>query len=199
MIMQRIHLLTFTLFLNSIFLVAQETPQKPNIVHGNIPEKFDYVITESNNYQEYKVVKKNWLYTLKKQVTDSILVQKNEIISLHKTIVSQQEKNNSLSNKITALNNTITQINTDKENINFVGTDVKKASFKNIFWGISSVLTLLLIFFAYRFNNSNRITKETKAQLADIEKEFENHRRAALEREQKVMRKLQDELNKNKV
>ena len=34
--------------------------------------------------------------------------------------------------------------------------------------------------------------------LAETEEEFEAHRKRALEREQKVMRKLQDEINKQK-
>lgn len=196
--MKRIHLLAFALLLNSVFVFGQETKSKPNLTTGNITEKFDFVITESNNYQEFKVVKRAWLHTLKQQVIDSIKIQKTEINSLNKTIVSQQDTTKSLNTKITELNNTISQINSDKENINFIGMDIKKESFKSIFWGITSGLALLLIFFIYKFNNSNSVTKQTKTQLADIEKEFEDHRRSALEREQKVMRKLQDELNKNK-
>jgi hypothetical protein len=42
------------------------------------------------------------------------------------------------------------------------------------------------------------VTKEAKRKLEDIETEFEDHRRIALEREQKVRRQLQDEINKNK-
>ncbi|MFD0962849.1 tRNA (guanine-N1)-methyltransferase [Pseudofulvibacter geojedonensis] len=196
--MKRIYLLAFALLLNSIFVFAQKTESKNNLTTGNITEKFNYVINESNNYQEFKVVKRSWLHTLKQQVTDSIKVQKAEINSLNNTIASQQEKNTSLNSKINELNTTITQINSDKENINFIGMDIKKESFKSVFWSITSALALLLMFFIYKFNNSNSVTKQTKAQLADIEKEFEDHRRSALEREQKVMRKLQDELNKNK-
>ena len=50
----------------------------------------------------------------------------------------------------------------------------------------------------YKFKNSNVITKEAKKTLEETEEEFQEHRRVALEREQKIMRKLQDELNKQK-
>ncbi|MCB0431897.1 MAG: tRNA (guanine-N1)-methyltransferase, partial [Mangrovimonas sp.] len=65
-------------------------------------------------------------------------------------------------------------------------------------WGIIGILLALLGFFIYKFKNSNTITKESKKALADIELEFEEHRKVALEREQKVRRQLQDELNKQK-
>ncbi|MEM9868666.1 MAG: tRNA (guanine-N1)-methyltransferase, partial [Bacteroidota bacterium] len=65
-------------------------------------------------------------------------------------------------------------------------------------WGIIAILTLLLFLFIYKFRNSNFLTQQAKTALADLEKEYEDHRRRALEREQKISRRLQDELNKQK-
>jgi hypothetical protein len=187
-----------TLFIGLSSSFSQEEDNKLSLTNSTVNEKFDYVITKSNSYQEFKVVKKTWLHTLKKQVIDSVNKQKSEIITLSETIGSQKTNVVSLEKKITELNNTIAQISTDKENISFLGTDLKKGDFKNIFWAIISVLTLLLAFFIYQFKNSNSTTQAIKKQLSDIEKDFEEHRKVALEREQKVMRKLQDELNKNR-
>lgn len=184
------------LFIGTSNSFSQETESKLSLTNSSVNEKFDYVITKSNNYQEFKVVKRNWLHTLKKQVLDSVNKQKTEIIALAKIIDSQKATTATLEAKITELNNTITQINTDKEHISFLGTDLQKDDFKNLFWAIISILTILLAFFIFQFKNSNSITQSAKKQLLDIEKEFEEHRKVALEREQKVMRKLQDELNK---
>lgn len=177
---------------------SQEEDNKLSLTSSNINEKFDYVITKSNNYQEFKVVKKAWLQTLKSQVLDSVNNQKTEIQKLKKTIGSQNANTTSLGLQIVDLNKTITQISTDKEHITFLGTDFKKDGFKNLFWAIIAILSILLAFFIYQFKNSNSVTQSVKTQLSDIEKEFEEHRKIALEREQKVMRKLQDELNKNR-
>jgi hypothetical protein len=65
-------------------------------------------------------------------------------------------------------------------------------------WSIIGALLALLIFFVYKFNNSNVVTKEAKLALSEMEEEFEEHRKVALEREQKVRRQLQDEINKQK-
>ena len=63
-------------------------------------------------------------------------------------------------------------------------------------WSIIAALIALLAIFIFRFKNSNIVTKATKNALAELENEFKEHRRIALEREQKVRRELQDELNK---
>ena len=75
---------------------------------------------------------------------------------------------------------------------------MSKTSYSLIMWLLIIVLLALLILFIYKFNNSNSVTRIAKNNLADIEEEFEEHRRYALEREQKVRRQLQDELNKQK-
>jgi hypothetical protein len=55
-----------------------------------------------------------------------------------------------------------------------------------------------LAFFIYKFRSSNTLTQQAKSALADLEEEYEQHRRRALEREQKISRELHDERNKNK-
>ena len=75
---------------------------------------------------------------------------------------------------------------------------MSKPTYKLIVWSFVGVLIVLLSFFIFKFKNSNVLTLEAKKALAEMEEEFENHRRRALEREQKVMRKLQDEINKQR-
>lgn len=197
-VMKQFFFFLTTLFIGVFSCFSQEEENKLSLTNSTVNEKFDYVLTQSNSYQEFKVVKKTWLQTLKKQVLDSVDKQKTEIKTLTKTIETQKGNIITLDAKIVELNNSISQISTDKENISFLGADLKKADFKNLFWVIIAILTILLGFFIYRFKNSNSVTQLVKTQLADIEKEFDEHRKVALEREQKVMRKLQDELNKNK-
>ncbi|MBA3985441.1 MAG: hypothetical protein H0X63_02440, partial [Flavobacteriales bacterium] len=48
----------------SFILTAQET--------NTLPEQFDNIVNNSNSYQDFKVVKKTSLETLKRSVVDSI-------------------------------------------------------------------------------------------------------------------------------
>ena len=86
----------------------------------------------------------------------------------------------------------------EKDSISFFGAALTKGSYNTIIWGIIGVLLALLGFFIFKFKNSNTITLQAQKALSETEAEFEDHRRRALEREQKVMRKLQDEINKQR-
>jgi hypothetical protein len=59
-------------------------------------------------------------------------------------------------------------------------------------------LIVSLLFFIFQFKQSNAITIESKLALKESEKEFDIYKVKALEREQRAMRRLQDELNKRK-
>ena len=78
----------------------------------------------------------------------------------------------------------------------FLGMQMSKAGYSTLLWSIIAGLVAFLAFFIFRFKNSNIVTKETKSALAERENEFKEHRRVALEREQKVKRELQDMINK---
>ena len=78
------------------------------------------------------------------------------------------------------------------------GMQMSKANYNVLMWSIIGGLFALLLFFIFKFKNSNSITRNTKKSLSEIEEEFEQHRKIALEREQKVRRQLQDEINKHK-
>lgn len=177
---------------------SQSTTKKQSLKNNTVSEKFNYIYKKSNGYKEYKVVKKAWLHTLKKQVLDSIQVQKKEINNLSVVIENQNLKNQELNNTINGLNNTINTLNNEKDHVLFLGMGLKKGVFKTLFWSILFVVTALLLFFIYQFKRSNSITSIATKQLTELESEFETHRKNALEREQKVRRKLQDELNKNR-
>ena len=82
--------------------------------------------------------------------------------------------------------------------MSLLGMQMTKTGYNILLWSIIGGLLVLLLLFIFKFKNSNVITRNAKLALAETEEEFEAHRKRALEREQKVMRRLQDEINKQK-
>ena len=84
------------------------------------------------------------------------------------------------------------------DNISLFGLLLNKTTYNSILWGLIGVLLISLLFFIYKFKNSNVLTNEAKASLVDVEQEFEQFRKKTLEKEQKLRRQLQDEINKQR-
>ncbi|MFK5957773.1 MAG: hypothetical protein QM495_02770 [Lutibacter sp.] len=165
---------------------------------GSVKNQFDYLIKKSNRYQQYKVVEINWLSKLKSNVSDSLTTSKNEILANYKTINTQQKAIDSLKTVLNNFQGEIDTLTSEKQSISIFGIQIGKTTFKTIVFSIIAILILLLVVFITKFKQSYGIIKQTKLNLKETEDEFESHRKKALEREQKVRRQLQDELNKHK-
>lgn len=191
------HLL-LTLSLLFIISNVQSQTTKKFIDSGSVNNQFENLIKNSNKYQDYKVVKLNWLLKLKSNINDSIIASKEEILNATTTINNQKQIIDSLKTSLSTTKNEITTLKTRITTITFLGIDFEKGLFKTIMLSIVGGLVLFLLFFISKFKQSISITKQTKSNLKEVEDEYEEHRKKALEREQKVMRRLQDELNKQK-
>jgi len=196
--------LIFTLLLILIISVPsiaqdeqKETP-KPSLNNGTIESQFDYLYRKSSSYQEYKVVKKTFYYKIKANVMDSLGSLKKELNDTKIVVETQNVEINKLKSDLKITNDNLTGVTKEKDSIKFLGMPMTKTAYNSLLWTIILGLVTLLVFFIFRFKTSNSITKLAKSQLVDTENEFDAYKVTALEREQKVRRELQDELNKKK-
>ncbi|MEZ4874718.1 MAG: tRNA (guanine-N1)-methyltransferase [Flavobacteriaceae bacterium] len=164
----------------------------------SLEDQFTDVIDKSNRYEDYKVVKIYKLNELRKNVIDSIAKLENEVDQLQATVSTKQSSIDSLTQKITTTAEALALSQKKEDGISFFGSIIKKSTYQTIMWSIIGLLILTALFFLYKFKNSNAITREANKKLMDTETEYEDHRRMALEREQQLRRKLQDEINKQK-
>ena len=181
-----------------VSLTSFSQATKKFIDSGAISEQFDNLYENSNNYQDYKVVKKNWLVKLKSNVSDSLSTSKRDLSNSFLKLKKQQATIDSLQSVQSISKETISNLNAQTDSITFLGIQFNKDIFKTIIISVVSVLTLLLVFFIAKSKRSYALINEVKSNLKETEEEYENHRKTALEREQKVRRQLQDELNKQK-
>ena len=196
----RKYLLACLFFLMATSLIysqeEQDNTPKPSLDNGTIESQFDYLYRKSSSYQEYKVVKQTFYYKIKNNVLDSLKVLKNELASTKQLVETQNIEVNELKGALKTTNDNLTNVTMEKDNIKLLGIPLTKSSYNTILWSIITGLVLFLLFFIYRFKNSNSVTKQANKSLAEIEEEFFAFKTIALEREQKVRRELQDEINK---
>ncbi|RED38573.1 hypothetical protein DFQ10_11079 [Winogradskyella eximia] len=175
-----------------------EPDDKLSLNSGTIDNQFEFVIRRSNSWQDYKTVKKTWLYALKAHTLDSLKAVHKDLADTQAIVKTQAGEIESLKSSLSNTESTLNATNDEKDNISLFGIQTSKASYKILMWSIIGGLFALLLLFIYKFKGSNSATRDAKRKLDEVETEFEEHRRNALEREQKVRRQLQDELNKQK-
>ena len=194
--------LTFILVLsyNSIYAKDNDTQ---SLNEGSINDQFEFILRKSGNFkgtngQQYEAVSRSMFLTLQAHTIDSLKTLQSKLDTSNNTIQTQQKEINDLKSNLSSTQSTLDATNSEKNNMSLLGLQMSKTSYNILMWTIIGGLLTLLLIFIFKFKNSNSVTKAAKKALAETEEEFEEHRRSALEREQKVRRQLQDELNKQK-
>lgn len=177
------------------FNITQAQPAKPSqdqVFEGTIEEQFDVLLKNSFPYENFKNVR-DYLPRFKKNTLDSLNALQEQIEVQGKTIGNQDANIDSLKLELGNTKEIIAQ----RDSISFLGMSIEKGTYNIIVWSIIIVLAILLFFFIQRYKSNIQTAKESKDAADEIREEYEQHRKKAMEREQKLKRDLQDELNKS--
>ena len=193
---------TIILVMSSNFICAQDN-ETQSLNEGSINDQFEYVLRKSGNFkgttgQQYEAVNRNMFLTLQSHTIDSLNILQTKLDNIRNTVEAQQKEIDDLKTNLSSTKSTLDATNKEKNNMSLLGLSMSKTGYNILMWTIIAGLLTLLLIFIFKFKNSNAVTKTAKKTLVETEEEFEEHRRSALEREQKVRRQLQDELNKQK-
>ncbi len=177
-----------------------DTTSEPSLDGGTINSQFDYLYQKSGNYQadgkRYEVVRTINLDKLRQNVTDTLKAANKKAAELQGIINTQEATISSLNQKLEETSKSLLSVSEEKDSISLLGIQVSKATYNVTLWTMILALLFLLFLFIFKFRQSNVLTQEAKANLSELESEYEDHRRRALEREQRISRQLQDEINK---
>jgi len=214
--MKTISLFSFIILFLVSLVNAQVTP-KPAPGAGTDPRKntlqqqYNSLKYRSSTHQEfnqdYKVVKLRSLDALWKNVEDTLKARElkvkqarkgieQELVQAKKSLQEQEAQLQALKQENIQKEQEVQKSAHNVANISFLGIDMNKTTFVILSWGIIVVLLVILGVLFYLYKNSKYVTDEKVKAYNDIEQEFKNHKQTARDKELKVKRELQTEMNR---
>jgi len=196
---QKMKSLFFTLFL--LFIQYTSFSQENNnvvIEDKTLEGQFDKIYRISTSYQTYKVISKDKFQELKNNVLDSIKASNKDLKEQKVFLKNERDNVAKLNAELNKTKEDLKKAQEKENSISLFGFQISKVTYNLILWLIIISLALALVFFVFKFSKSNILTKKAKEDLEDVEQEFEVQRKKSLEREQKLRRQLQDEINKQR-
>jgi len=186
------YILLSTSFFIQGTLCAQETP----LDEGNIPEQFDYAIEESSIYEEYRVVPIAWLNKIKSNMIDSLENFNAQIEEREGRIDSLNEEIEALNQEVEKMQEERDQAISSKNSVTFLGNEIPKKRYNSIMWGLVAVLAAAGLIIFFLFKRSQIVTRQIRERHEELQKEFDAHKKRALEKEKTMARQHLNELNK---
>jgi ATP-dependent Zn protease len=180
--------------ITSFTAFTQETIEEDSSIEG----QFNRIYRISTTYQTYKVIDNEKYVNLKSNVLDSLRKSKKLISEKENLLKTEREYIEELNLSLDKTKLDL-EITLQKENsVSFFGAQLNKTTYNIILWFVIILLFVGLGFFVFKFSRSNILTNEAQSHLLDVEREFENHKKKSIEKEQKLRRQLQDEINKHR-
>lgn len=178
--------------ISSLAYAQDGEEDKGSLTSGTIDSQFDYIYNVSNNFQEYKVVKRTNLDQLKTNILDSMRSMRGEVGDLKLLIVSEKDSIKNLKSTLTTAEAEKQEAIAQKDNFSFLGIAVHKAVYSSFMWILVAVLAGALAIFSFQYFSSFKRIKKAQKDLAEVQEEFDSHRKNMLERERKLKRELVD-------
>jgi hypothetical protein len=161
----------------------------PEILYkGNLSDQMLFIENRTTIYQDYRAIREDMFQLIRKNAVDSLSKAK-------KMIIESTDRNNSLALEIDSLENILNltkedlgNMTTTKNAISILGISMNKTVYNSIMWIIIAALVFLLTTGYLAFKRNFVITRNVKAELSGLKKEFDEYRnKTRLDREKMSM------------
>ncbi len=192
-----VYLSTIVLFLSLTITTGNLYSQaEMSAAPQSLSEQFQEMKDKSETYNEYKVIKAYKLNTFWKNVSDSLSTVRSELSNAHQEITSLKSEITSLKSELAETRELLASSENKNDSIAFLGADINKTVYNLILWGIILGLAALAGSLYYAFKSSHRVTRRAKKDYEKMHADFENYRKLSQEKQIKLKRELQTEINK---
>jgi hypothetical protein len=187
----------YVVFSISFFTALCAEAQRQEVGHSTLDQYYSTLKTKSGTYQVYKVINERELEDFWRTVQDSIRnlkVQQRRVVEQMTALKAElKESQNQLKEKNASMEGVVF----DSHHINVLGVSFAKTTFITLF--VILTLTLIIgavaVLWMWRYSRARWHDRVAHAEF--IQKEFDDFRRKALDKEAKILRQLQDERNRH--
>jgi hypothetical protein len=161
-----------------------------------VAERYQLMKAKSQTYGEYKAIKESDLDGTWKVMKDSLQANRVLLSQLNQHINALQARVDSIQLAIQQTEASVQDIKFDSTHINVLGINFNKLFFLSLMGAILAVL-IIGVFALIGRMKLIQLTLKAKSELAETTlREFDEYRKKAMEKQSKLARELQTELNR---
>ncbi len=162
----------------------------------SIEDQFDELKESSETFKEYKVIKIKTLNDFWKSVLDSINVKEAAIAKLQSENSVNKTNIDQLKANMEVRDAAIEELQYATSHINVLGVEFGKTFYQILNFTIISILLVFCGILIVSLKERRNIAKTKISAFEKLELKFEEYKRSSLDKQMKLRRELQTEINK---
>jgi len=184
------------LFLSPLILQAQLATKAIEDKELELKERYQVMKSNSQTYEDYKVIKEFILDGFWKITLDTIGLKEKQLDEMQQKIAGLQTELAASHQEVAQQKASVEGITFDSEHISILGVHFGKGTFLLIALVVVVALVTVIIGITARLKILQASVKDKTLVADSLTNEFEEYKRKALERQTKLSRELQNERNK---
>lgn len=178
--------------------VLAQSPMPPVLDSASFESQMEYLQERTRIYNGFRAIRDDIFLKMKKNALDSLSKEKLEVARLNSELTERDFQIESLNSDLVRTKNERDQSIRTKDSFSFLGIQVHKGLYNTIMWIIVLGLISLGVILFLLFKRSHAVTVQTKKELENIEKSFEEHRKSSREKYEKLVVSHHNEIMKLK-
>jgi hypothetical protein len=185
------------IYLTATSVRAQQ--EMPEIFdEGTLQEQLEFLQDRTRIYQDYRAIREDMFQQIKRNVLDSLVSARSEILELEQHVQGRDHRIDSLQAGLQSTNQSLEEAIKNRDSFSFLGIQVHKTLYNSIMWIIICALAVLTVILLLTARRNLQVTAKTKKDLEETRNEFEAYRKQARERQEQLVVKHHNELRKLK-
>ena len=142
------------------------------------------------------MIRRGNLDFIQHNVLDSIQRYQGEIIQKTEEIAELEERKSQLTDSLQAAHRELLVVENESQMVRLLGISMSLVIYHWLVWVLILTLLVTLVLVLIRFRQHRVNARDALESLSTIQEEYDTFRKKSLEKEQKLKRQLQDEINK---
>ena len=184
-------------FLAALLLAALLSPAAP-LLHAQsgaiavldsaaLESQLEYIHSNTRVYNNFRAIRDDIFVKMKGNVIDTLNAEKLEVAQLNSRLSERNFQIETLNTDLARTVNERDEAIKTKNSLSILGIQMNKVLYNSVMWFIVLGLAVLAIIMLALFRRSHAVTSQTKNELETTQKEFEEYRKSAREKYEKLV------------
>ena len=177
------------------FVLLVSIPQKGKAQSGilavldsaTLENQLDYVHSNTRVYNNFRAIRDDVFLKMKQNAIDTLAKEKLQVAQLNSRLAERNFQIETLNTDLNRTKNERDEAIKNKNSLSFLGISMNKALYNSVMWFIVLGLAAFAIIMLVLFKRSHAVTSQTKSELETSQSEFNEYRKSAREKYEKLV------------
>lgn len=152
-----------------------------------LESQLEYIHSNTRVYNDFRAIRDDIFVKLKGNVIDTLNAEKLEVAQLNSRLSERNFQIETLNTDLARTVNERDEAIKTKNSLSILGIQMNKAVYNSVMWFIVLGLAVLAVIMLVLFRRSFAVTSQTKNELETTQNEFDEYRKSAREKYEKLV------------